>query len=99
STQNLQTFLRRKYLRPASRAPGPVGPPGRGPRDPNRVPPSARGASVRGACPSEAAGASGGATFVSSAMMLLEILRWLLVVSRSQAPLGPGGNAINKAHA
>src|ERR1700690_2025013 len=32
STQNLQTFLRRKYLRPPSRPPGPPGPPGRGGR-------------------------------------------------------------------
>src|ERR1041384_8648560 len=42
STQNLQTFLRRKYLRPPpSRPPpgrGPRGPPGRGPRSPEGEP-------------------------------------------------------------
>src|SRR4029077_9555414 len=59
STQNLQTFLRRKYLRPPSRGP-PGPPPGRGPREGGRW-----------LCPSDAAGASG--ALVSSAMMLLHV--------------------------
>src|SRR5580704_17796809 len=64
STQNLQTFLRRKYLRPPSRGP-PGPPPGRGPREGGRW-----------LCPSVAAGASAVAAgaFVSSAMMLLHFV-------------------------
>src|SRR6185369_4066475 len=69
STQNLQTFLRRKYLRPPSRPP--PGPPGRGgrrSRSPNegrsplgRSPPAGRS-------PPELAAVA----LISSAMMLLK---------------------------
>src|SRR6266852_6989687 len=63
STQNLQTFLRRKYLRPPSREP-PGPPPGRGPRGPLR---SLR--SGRLSPPLDPARALG--VFVSSALILL----------------------------
>src|SRR6478609_3306869 len=71
STQNLQTFLRRKYLRPPSRGP-PGPPPGRGPREGGRW-----------LCPSDARGPSAAATgaFDSSAMMLLHSL-----VARAHTP-------------
>src|SRR5208337_2770575 len=74
STQNLQTFLRRKNLRPPSRgpAPGPAPgrPPGRGPRGPpSRGPPSGRAAGAS----MVATPVSGAAVFVdSSAMILLQ---------------------------
>src|SRR6266536_2621413 len=68
SVQNLQTFLRRKNLRPPSR-PGPPGrPPGRGPPGPRG--PEGRGVLV----PSDGvdAGLSGAASLVfSSAIILL----------------------------
>src|SRR5450432_2334339 len=72
STQNLQTFLRRKYLRPPSRPPGP---PGRGGRRSPRSPPPNEGRSPEGRSPP--AGRSPpelGAVvaLVSSAMMLLK---------------------------
>src|SRR5580704_2712244 len=69
STQNLQTFLRRKYLRPPSRGP-PGPPPGRGPREGGRW-----------LCPSVAVGASAVAAgaFVSSAMMLLHFVERTLL--------------------
>src|SRR6478735_3213935 len=69
STQNLQTFLRRKYLRPPSRPP--PGPPGRGGRR-SRSPNEGRSPEGR----SPPAGRSEPATAValdSSAMMLLKI--------------------------
>src|SRR5271165_1526808 len=79
STQNLQTFLRRKNLRPPSRgpAPGPEPgrPPGRGPRGPpSRGPPSRGPPSGRTAGTSVVATpVSGAAVFVdSSAMILLQ---------------------------
>src|SRR5204862_3791427 len=64
STQNLQTFLRRKYLRPPSRPPGPPGPPARGGRRSPRSP-----LWVRSPPPS----APDDVGLVSSAMMLLKL--------------------------
>src|SRR5579864_8628322 len=70
STQNLQTFLRRKNLRPPPPSRG--GPPGPRPPPPNRgrsppgLPPSLRGLSVGADCCSGA--------FVSSAITLLRTL-------------------------
>src|SRR6185295_8608956 len=78
STQNLQTFLRRKYLRPPSRPP--PGPPGRGGRR-SRSPNEGRSPEGR----SPPAGRSEPATavaLVSSAMMLLKISRRSSVFSR-----------------
>src|SRR5271165_6621231 len=67
STQNLQTFLRRKNFRPPSRGPPgpPARPPGRGPRGPRS--PSARGALL----PPSVAAAGAAVFVVSSAMFLL----------------------------
>src|ERR1700741_5211499 len=70
STQNLQTFLRRKNSPPPSR--GPPGPPGRGPvrgprGPPSRGPPSGR---VLGAC-AVAAPLPADVLLTSSAMLLL----------------------------
>src|SRR5579863_8792464 len=69
STQNLQTFLRRKYLRP----PGPPSRPPPGPpgRDGRRSPRSGRS-------PPED---DSDDDLVSSAMLLLKVSRWSLVVS------------------
>src|SRR5580693_5647136 len=74
STQNLQTFLRRKYLRPPSRPP--PGPPGRGGRR-SRSPNEGRspdGRSPEGRSPP--AGRSppelAAVALISSAMMLLK---------------------------
>src|SRR4030081_884861 len=67
STQNLQTFLRRKNLRPPSRGgpPGPERPPNRGPeRGPSWRGPSERGLSL-GADPS----AAGAGALVSSVIL------------------------------
>src|SRR5579859_3809334 len=69
STQNLQTFLRRKNLRPPPPSRG--GPPG--PRPP--PPPPNRGRSPPGRSPLErglSLGADCSAAFVSSAIILLE---------------------------
>src|ERR1700690_2594056 len=79
STQNLQTFLRRKYLRPPSRPPGP---PGRGGRRSPRSPPPNEGRSPEGRSPP--AGRSppelgAAVALVSSAMMLLKN-QWLVLV-------------------
>src|SRR5579863_7959581 len=70
STQNLQTFLRRKYFRP----PGPPSRPPPGPpgRDGRRSPRSGRS-------PPED---DSDVDLVSSAMLLLKISRWSLVVRR-----------------
>src|SRR5580700_11567346 len=68
STQNLQTFLRRKNLRPPSRG----GPPG--PRPPPPPPPN-RGRSPLGRSPlgrGLSLGAECSAAFVSSAIILLK---------------------------
>src|SRR5580704_3753856 len=69
STQNLQTFLRRKYLRPPSRPP--PGPPGRGGRR-SRSPYEGRSPEGRsppaGRSPPELAAVA----LISSAMMLLK---------------------------
>src|SRR5208337_595839 len=68
STQNLQTFLRRKNLRPPSRGP-PGPPPGRGLRGPlrsGRSPPLRSGRLSPPLDPADPVGA-----FVSSAIMLL----------------------------
>src|SRR5882724_3784059 len=65
STQNLQTFLRRKYLRPPSRPPGP---PGRGGRRSPRSGPEER-SPPEGRSPTELPCA---AALISSAMMLLK---------------------------
>src|SRR5271165_5264930 len=80
STQNLQTFLRRKNFRPPSRGPpgpAPGRPPGRGPRGPRSPPPpSGRelGAELPLLLPSLAA--TGAAVFVvSSAMFLLRAVQ------------------------
>src|SRR5581483_11745907 len=70
STQNLQTFLRRKYFRPPSR--GPPGPPGRGPRDGRSPRESAGRASVR--VSPAGASAAGAVVLVSSAINLLNNL-------------------------
>src|SRR5438270_7325055 len=70
STQNLQTFLRRKNLRPPPPSRG--GPPG--PRPP---PPPNRGRSPLGRSPlgrGRSLGAECSAAFVSSAIILLESL-------------------------
>src|SRR5271157_534467 len=79
STQNLQTFLRRKNLRPPSRGgpPGPRPPPKRGRSPPGRSPPERSGRSPlgrRSSPPLEPAGdtPAGAAAFVSSAIILLE---------------------------
>src|SRR3984957_17459970 len=77
STQNLQTFLRRKYLRPPSRPPGPPGRGGRrsrSGRSPNdgRSPPGGRSPPA-GRSPPELVPAVAVA-LVSSAMMLLKNL-------------------------
>src|SRR5580693_4679528 len=73
STQNLQTFLRRKYFRPAPPPPSrpPPGPPG---RDGRRSPRSGR---------SPPEDDSDDVDLVSSAMLLLKsvVTRWSLVVS------------------
>src|SRR5579863_6713698 len=68
STQNLQTFLRRKYFRP----PGPPSRPPPGPpgRDGRRSPRSGRS-------PPED---DSDVDLVSSAMLLLKISRWSLVI-------------------
>src|ERR1700690_2889269 len=91
STQNLQTFLRRKYLRPPSRPP--PGPPGRGGRR-SRSPNEGRspdGRSPEGRSPP--AGRSppelAAVALISSAMMLLKISRWSLVVGLWPLDLGP----------
>src|SRR5450755_1299291 len=90
STQNLQTFLRRKYLRPPSRPPGPPGPPGRGGRRSRSPPPKERsplgrsppeGRSPEGRSPPEDDPAGAEVDLVSSAMMLLKS-RQSLVSSR-----------------
>src|SRR5512146_208708 len=66
STQNLHTFLRRKYLRPPSR--GPPGPrPGRGPDDVGAAATGGAGAGV-----SAGASAVAWGLCVSSAMLLLQ---------------------------
>src|SRR5205807_3954819 len=73
STQNLQTFLRRKNLRPPSRGgpPGPERPPKRGRSPPGRSP---RGPSPPDRCPSRGAspaGRSAAGVLISSAISLL----------------------------
>src|SRR5439155_10366429 len=73
STQNLQTFLRRKNLRPPSRGgpPGPERPPERGRSPPGRSP---RGPSPPDRCPSRGAspaGRSAAGVLISSAISLL----------------------------
>src|SRR4029077_5695153 len=79
STQNLQTFLRRKNLRPPSRGGPPPGrPPKRGRSPPGRSP---RGPSGR--CPSRGASPAGRSptvfsVLVSSAIILLHSLCWNL---------------------
>src|SRR5580658_1225096 len=77
STQNLQTFLRRKYLRPPPPPPSrpPPGPPGRD--DGRRSPRSGRSP------PEDDSDA-----LVSSAMMLLRISRWSLVIGRRSSGSG-----------
>src|ERR1700678_1373897 len=94
STQNLQTFLRRKNLRPPSRG-GPPGPrpppppPKRGRSPPGRSP-LGRSPKDRGAWASRGTGASpaarpaaGAGAFVSSAIVLLKIVltqtEWLVM--------------------
>src|ERR1051326_276233 len=101
STQNLQTFLRRKYLRPPSRPPGPPGPrpgpPGRGPR-PRSPPPDGRsGRSPAGrsgrsvAADAAAAGAAFGLSLLSSAIAFpLRIL--FIAVFAALISVGPGSN-------
>src|SRR5208337_1627155 len=84
STQNLQTFLRRKNLRPPSR--GPPGPPaGRGPRGgplrSGRSPPLRSGRLSPPLVPACAVGA-----FVSSAIVLLLSKNSALVRARLQEP-------------
>src|SRR5450755_1630195 len=76
STQNLQTFLRRKNFRPPSR--GPPGPPpgrpaGRGPRGPRSPPPppSGRELGAELLLPPSFAAAGAAVFVVSSAMFLL----------------------------
>src|SRR5580704_1016484 len=80
STQNLQTFLRRKYLRPPSRPP--PGPPGRGGRR-SRSPYEGRSPEGRsppaGRSPPELAAVA----LISSAMMLLKNQSLVLSLSRS----------------
>src|SRR4029079_12195102 len=80
STQNLQTFLRRKYLRPPSRPP--PGPPGRGGRR-SRSPNEGRSPDGRsppaGRSPPELTAV---VVLLSSAMMLLKISRQSSVISK-----------------
>src|SRR6185437_14417426 len=74
SVQNLQTFLRRKNLRPPGPPPGPPGPPcGRGPRGPPGPECPLRGVKVRGAGVEAGASAAGAAVcgvLVSSAIFV-----------------------------
>src|SRR5260370_26312609 len=77
SVQNLQTFLRRKNLRPPSRG----GPPG--PERPPPPPPPNRGRSPPERSPKGREGRSpdGAGAFVSSVIMLLRISgRWSVIV-------------------
>src|SRR5208283_1653836 len=85
STQNLQTFLRRKNLRPPSRGP-PGPPPGRGPRGPPRSPPVRSGRLSPWLDPACADGA-----FVSSAIVLL--------LSRNSFPDGRNARRSTNHHA
>src|SRR5271165_5296508 len=83
STQNLQTFLRRKNLRPPSRGP-PGPPPGRGPRGPprsGRSPPLRSGRLSPWLDPDDAVGA-----FVSSAIVLLLSINSILLRTGLQEP-------------
>src|SRR5215472_11004493 len=75
STQNLQTFLRRKYLRPPGppSRPPPGPPPGRGGRRSPPVGRSPEGRSPEGRSPPEDCSL---ATRVSSAIILLRSCRW-----------------------
>src|ERR1700686_5468485 len=90
STHNLQTFLRRKYLRPPSRPPGPPGRGGRPSRSPNegRCPdgrsPEGRSPPAGRSPPELAARA-----LISAAMMLLKNRRWFLVGGLWPLDLGP----------
>src|ERR1700685_4322994 len=86
SVQNLQTFLRRKNLRPPSRG----GPPG--PERPPPPPPPKRGRSPPGRSPEGRDGrsATGDAALVSSVIMLLRkpvVGCQLLVASSTQFQL------------
>src|SRR5216684_5650094 len=81
STQNLQTFLRRKYLRPPSRPPGP---PGRGGRRSPRSGPDER-SPPEGRSPTELPCAAAVA-LISSAIMLLKFSRRSSVVSSARRP-------------
>src|SRR6266496_2263969 len=78
STQNLQTFLRRKYLRPPSREP-PGPPPGRGPRGPRSLR-SCRSLRSAGRVSPPVLSATAAGAFVSSAIVLLKNSRYLQLV-------------------
>src|ERR1700681_4922047 len=100
STQNLQTFLRRKYLRPPSRPP--PGPPGRGGRR-SRSPNEGRspdGRSPEGRSPP--AGRSppelAAVALISSAMMLLKNRCWSLSLVFGLGPLLHAIGSYRTAH-
>src|SRR5271165_354414 len=78
STQNLQTFLRRKNLRPPSRGPAPGPEPGRPPGRGPRGPPS-RGPPSRGPPSGRSVGASVVATPVSGAAVLIDSSAMILL--------------------
>src|SRR6266851_2966570 len=84
STQNLQTFLRRKYLRPPSREP-PGPPPGRGPRGPRSLR-SGRSLRSAGRVSPPVLSATAAGAFVSSAIMLLKDLSNLQLVIPTLSP-------------
>src|SRR5215471_4553749 len=86
SVQNLQTFLRRKYLRPPSRGP----PPGRWPRGPRSLRSGRSGRSAGRESPPEGVPSAAGA-FVSSAILLLKILVLLKLPAYSVKDLQPRG--------
>src|ERR1700704_648031 len=81
STQNLQTFLRRKYLRPPSRPP--PGPPGRGGRR-SRSPNEGRSPDGRSPPAGRSEPELAVVALTSSAMMLLKISCQSSDVSRQQ---------------
>src|SRR5205807_6074986 len=87
STQNLQTFLRRKYLRPPSRPPGPPGRGGRrSPRSERSPPPEGRSppdgrSPPAGRSPTGLPCAAAAIALISSAMLLLRFSRQSSVVS------------------
>src|SRR5271169_1769366 len=102
STQNLQTFLRRKNLRPPPPPPGPPGPPpgrapGRGPRGapyPPPPPPPSRGAPPSARALGASVVAAPAFLLDSSAMILLLQLCWPGGNARRQVQPSPGRSSV-----